>query len=182
MRWKKNCTTSCFTSILRACFLCVQDHLLYFFIAIVITNDDISDGNKRRRESPTAEHSITGCATVWASVHGPEPLNYTHRLSASRTIWTDILLTDNPTKGYVQKRNKQQPEIFCIFAHTLILMFGINRRCCCNKMRVWPLRIRKKFLLTHSCWVAFSTEMCRFTSNLMKNSNAIKSLKVRSLM
>ena len=51
---------------------------------------DISDKDERKRETPAAEYPITECAIVWASVHGPEPLIYTHRSGASRTDWPDF--------------------------------------------------------------------------------------------
>lgn len=77
---------------------------------ILLTLYGLSDDDKRRRKAPAAEHPIRDCALVWASVHGPEPLIYTHRPRASRTDWPDILSTGYPNRGCVQERNKLHSE------------------------------------------------------------------------
>lgn len=70
----------------------------------------MSDDDKGSREASATEHPITEWALVWVSIHGPEPLIYTHKPRASKTAWADILLNGYTTRGYVQKRREQQSE------------------------------------------------------------------------
>lgn len=46
-------------------------------------DDDENDDDKRKGEGLVAEQQ----KHVWASVHGPEPLMYTHRPRSNRTKW-----------------------------------------------------------------------------------------------
>lgn len=88
-----------------------------FFSSCRMSHCDISDGDKRRREAPAAEHPIADCALVWASVHGPEPLIYTHRPRTSRTArahtgYPNTCLFEKRISNNLKKKSLYQKKVW----------------------------------------------------------------------
>lgn len=147
-------------------------------------NDD--DDDERKREAPTAEHPITDCALVWASVHGPEPLIYTHRPRASRLAWPDILSSGHPNRAYAQETLATiSKKDICLHPHIKLggvafLFAGLSDftdikqilktenyhiiLLCRNVslIYIWHFKVRKKLLLRCGCctWEKPSVQRC----------------------